>query len=119
MPDIAYEALIEHRLNTMGTGRLFTTSKGTPLYPRNILKYFQRELERLGLPKIPFHNLRYSCASFHLAAGTSPKFVQELLGHTTVAFTLRKYSHLLPSVAEEAVDKPNQSFASNSVKQTR
>jgi integrase len=88
MPDIAYEALIEHRQNTMGTGSLFTTSNGTPFYPRNILKYFQRELERLGLPKIPFHNLRHSCASFHLAAGTSPKFVQELLGHTTVAFTL-------------------------------
>lgn len=119
MPDLAYEALIEHRQDTMGTGRLFTTSKGTPFFPRNILKYFQRELERLGLPKIPFHNLRHSCASFHLAAGTSPKFVQELLGHTTVAFTLRKYSHLLPGVAEEAVEKLNRSFARNSVKQTQ
>lgn len=111
MPDIAYEALIEYRRNSMGTGRVFTTSKGTPFYPRNILKYFQRELERLGLPKIPFHNLRHSCASFHLAAGTSPKFVQELLGHTTVAFTLRKYSHLLPGVAEQAVAKLNDTFA--------
>jgi hypothetical protein len=27
--------------------------------------------------------------------------------------------HLLPGVAEETVDKPNQSFASNSVEQTR
>jgi len=31
----------------------------------------------------------------------------------------RKYSHLLSGIAEEAVDKLNQSFASNSVKQTR
>lgn len=30
----------------------------------------------------------------------------------------RKYSHLLPGAAEEAVEKLNQSFASNSVKQT-
>jgi integrase len=117
MPDLAYEALIEHRQKTMGMGRLFTTTKGTPFSARNLLKYFQRELKKLGLPKIPFHNLRHSCASYHLAAGTSPKFVQELLGHTTVAFTLRKYSHLLPGVAEEAVDKLNRAFAKKSVKQ--
>ena len=67
MPDLAYEALIQHRQNTMGTGRSFTASKGMPFYPRNILKYFQRELEQLRLPKIPFHNLRHSWASFHLA----------------------------------------------------
>jgi len=30
-----------------------------------------------------------------------------------------KYSHWLPDNVEEAVDKLNQSFASNSVKQTR
>lgn len=119
MPDLACEALIEHRQNTMGTGRLFTTAKGTPFSARNILKYFQRELERLGVPKIPFHNPRHSRASYHLAAGTSPRFVQELRGHTTVAFTLRKYSHLLPGVAEEAAEKLNQTLAKNSVKQTR
>ncbi len=110
IPDLAYDALIEHRRNTMGTNFVFTTENGTPFSPRNILKYFQRELKRLELPVIPFHNLRHSCASFHLAAGTSPKFVQELLGHSTVAFTLHKYSHLLPGVADEAIRKLNNTF---------
>ncbi len=110
IPDLAYDALIEHRRNTMGTNFVFTTENGTPFSPRNILKYFQRELKRLNLPVIPFHNLRHSCASFHLAAGTSPKFVQELLGHSTVAFTLHKYSHLLPGVADEAIRKLNNTF---------
>lgn len=110
IPDLAYDALIEHRRNTMGTNFVFTTGNGTPFSPRNILKYFQRELKRLNLPIIPFHNLRHSCASFHLAAGTSPKFVQELLGHSTVVFTLHKYSHLLPGVADEAIRKLNNTF---------
>jgi integrase len=110
IPDLAYDALIEHRRNTMGTNLIFTTGNETPFSPRNILKYFQRELKRLNLPVIPFHNLRHTCASFHLAAGTSPKFVQELLGHSTVAFTLHKYSHLLPGVADEAIRKLNNTF---------
>jgi integrase len=80
---------------------VITLWQNTKSYSRTEEKGIQRELERLGLPKIPFHNLRHSCASFQLAAGTSPKFVQELLGHTTVAFTLRTCSHLLPGVAEE------------------
>lgn len=46
----------------------------------------------------------------HLAAGTSSKFVQELLGHSTVAFTLHMYSHVLPNVADEAIKKLNNTF---------
>jgi integrase len=48
----------------------------------------------MGLPKMAFHNLRHSCASFHLAMGTNPKVVQTLLGHASVVITLQTYSHL-------------------------
>jgi hypothetical protein len=73
----------------MSTGRLFTTSKRMPFCPENILKYFQRELERFGLPKIPVHHLHDNCTSFHLAAGTNSESVQELVRHTTLAFIWR------------------------------
>ena len=33
------------------------------------------------------------------------KVIQELLGHSDVAITLGRYSHLLPSMQKEAVDK--------------
>jgi len=36
-----------------------------------------------------------------LAQGVHPKYVQELLGHSTVAMTLDRYSHFLPSMAEQ------------------
>jgi integrase len=40
-----------------------------------------------------------------LKAGTNPKVVQERLGHTSAAFTLNIYSHLVPSLQKDAADK--------------
>ena len=33
-----------------------------------------------------------------------PKFVQELLGHASVAITLDTYSHMLPGMGSQAAD---------------
>lgn len=35
-----------------------------------------------------------------LSKNTHPKFVQELLGHATVAITLDTYSHVVPSMGD-------------------
>ncbi|MDP6494454.1 MAG: hypothetical protein QGI09_03330 [Dehalococcoidia bacterium] len=37
--------------------------------------------------------------------GIHPKVVQEMLGHSTIAITLDIYSHLMPTMQEEAADK--------------
>ena len=34
----------------------------------------------------------------------TPKFIQELLGHASVAITLDTYSHMLPGMGGEAAD---------------
>src|SRR5215211_5357457 len=70
MPQVAYDALIEHRVNSMGEGLVFATAKATPFSPRNVLRDFHKHLAKVGLPRMPFHNLRHSCASYHLAVGT-------------------------------------------------
>jgi DNA-binding LacI/PurR family transcriptional regulator len=44
-------------------------------------------------------------ATIALAAGVNPKVVSERLGHASVAFTLQLYSHVLPSVDEEAAKR--------------
>ncbi len=107
LPETTYQALKElHKED----GLIFKTSVGTPFYPRNILKYYHRLLTKMGLPIMPFHNLRHSCASFHLALGTNPKVVSELLGHSGIGITLQTYSHLLPGVAEESARKMDTIF---------
>jgi integrase len=38
----------------------------------------------------------------HLARGVHPKVVSEMLGHATIALTLDTYSHVIPSLQQEA-----------------
>jgi hypothetical protein len=37
-----------------------------------------------------------------LARGVHPKVVREMLGHATIALTLDTYSHVIPSLQQEA-----------------
>jgi len=58
--------------------------------------------KRAGLRRIGWHVARHSFAS-HLAMRGAPiKAIQELLGHATIAMTMR-YAHLSPEVARDAV----------------
>lgn len=54
------------------------------------------------VPRVRFHDLRHTCASFLLAQGVHPKVVQEILGHSTIQVTMDTYSHLLPGVSTRA-----------------
>lgn len=48
------------------------------------------------------HALRHSCASTWLERGVSIKAVSEYLGHADPGFTLRVYTHVMPSSGERA-----------------
>ena len=52
-----------------------------------------------------FHDLRHTTATLLLSMGTHPKIVQELLGHSNIMVTLEIYSHILPPLQEEAMQK--------------
>jgi site-specific recombinase XerD len=68
-------------------------------------------LEAAGLPAIRengMHALRHHDASVLLEGGVSIKALAEYLGHNDPGFTLRTYTHLMPSSearAREAVDR--------------
>jgi integrase len=51
------------------------------------------------------HALRHTHATLLLSANVHPKIVSERLGHATVGITLDTYSHVLPSMQEEAAKK--------------
>jgi site-specific recombinase XerD len=40
-----------------------------------------------------------------LQNGEHPKVVQEMLGHATIAITMDTYSHVLPNMQQEAVNR--------------
>jgi len=82
-------------------GLVFTTEAGTPINPSNLRqRSFAPLLNKAGLPHIRFHDLRHTCATLLLSKGVHPKFVQELLGHATVAITLDTYSHVMPGMGD-------------------
>ena len=112
----AVEALRRHLTNQMedierlgdlydDQGLVFTTDVGTLINPSNLRqRSFTPLLEHAGLPRITFHDLRHTCASLLFQRNVHPKFVQELLGHASVAITLDTYSHMLPGMGGEAAD---------------
>ena len=80
---------------------VFTADTGAPINPSNLRqRSFAPLLKRAGLPHMRFHDLRHTCATLLLSRGVHPKFVQELLGHATIAITLDTYSHVMPSMGD-------------------
>ena len=84
-------------------GLVFPSQVGTPLWARNLNRSYKRLLKRAGLSTaFRFLDLRHTCATLLLRQGVNPKFVQELLGHGDVSLTLNVYSHVLPSMGDQA-----------------
>jgi integrase len=84
------------------SGLVITTEDGRPMHPETLSGVFVRQARWVGLPPIRLHDLRHSVASILLARGVHPKVVSELLGHATIALTLDTYSHVIPSLQQEA-----------------
>ena len=49
-------------------------------------------------------------ATILLSMGVNIKVVQEILGHSRVSMTLDIYSHVLPSMQKDAMDKLDDFF---------
>ncbi len=118
----ALEALRQHRVRQLEAklqagaswqehDYVFCTSIGTHLHPdRDILSQLKGLLKKADLPAIRFHDLRHSAATLLLSEGVHPKVVQELLGHSNISMTLDVYSHVLPSMQQDAISRLNDAL---------
>lgn len=92
---------------------LLTTAAGRPLDRRKFgRKVWHPACKAAGIAapgrEDGMHALRHHYASVLLDAGESIKALSEYLGHTDPGFTLRTYTHLMPSSAErtrKAIDR--------------
>jgi integrase len=96
-------------------GWIFCNGVGRPIEGGHLLnRSFRPLLVKAGLPLIRFHDLRHSVATLLLTAGIHPKIVQELLGHSQISLTIDTYSHVLPSLQEDAANRLNSLLAQRS-----
>lgn len=121
LPSFLVEMLKQHRVKLLerqlkqgeawsDLDLVFPGFHGRYFNPSYLLELFGKVLREAGIPHMHFHDLRHSAATILLSMGVNMKVVQALLGHSDIAITLGLYSHLLPSMQREIVEKWDDVF---------
>lgn len=75
-------------------GYVFVDEMGELMNPNYLTNYFPEYIQKHGMKKMRFHDLRHSCASLLLANGVPLKQIQDWLGHSDFSTTANIYAHL-------------------------
>ena len=97
----AIEVLREQKCKTNDT-YVFPSPNGGPISPDSVNNMLKRVLERAGIPKVRFHDLRHTFATIALQNGVDIKTVSGMLGHFSAGFTLDTYAHVTTAAQKEA-----------------
>jgi integrase len=85
---------------------VFCNREGNPQNIYNIKqRHFHKCLEKAGLRRIRFHDLRHTFASLLLQQNESLAYIKEQLGHSSIRLTVDTYGHLTPGSNRQAVNK--------------
>lgn len=84
---------------------VFPSTIGTPMSRHNLLnRHLRPDLARAGLPPMTLHELRHTFASIMLHEWrVYPDTVREMMGHESLAMTMRLYGHLMPTAQTDAI----------------
>jgi integrase len=125
LPDIAVEALREHRkqlLETrmkLGLGKLGTDDllfpgfAGGPMRPTTTSSRWGDLADDIGLPDITFHALRHTHVSQMIEAGVDIVTISKRLGHAKPNITLAIYAHMFKSDDSKAATAVNAALSGN------
>ena len=95
------EVLREQKRKT-NDAYVFPSPNGGPISPDSVNNMLKRVLERAGILKVRFHDLRHTFATIALQNGVDIKTVCGMLGHFSAGFTLDTYAHVTTSAQKEA-----------------
>jgi integrase len=102
LPQSAMKLLEELRPPNAAEGDYVFGDGITPIEPDSVTKRFRTILAKAKVKGGTFHALRHSAATQLLELHVPPKVVQERLGHSSISITLDTYSHVMPSLQEDA-----------------
>jgi integrase len=75
-------------------------------------RYLQGRLQRLGLPRQRFHDLRHAFATLMIEGGEDLGIVSRILGHADFATTADVYAHLTPAMLDRAAERMSEILGS-------
>ena len=104
---VVLEALARLRpRNTQPDDLVFHTERGTPLNPNNVRnRVLHPACERAGIPRVGWHNFRYTYSTWAEPTGESIKALQAQLGHTDSRLTLSVYTQPMPKAQRQLASK--------------
>ena len=92
--------------NSISDDLVFPSKTGTPIKPDNLaVRYMNPALEKAGLRKFRFHDLRHTFGSLLIQDGASLTYVKEQMGHSSIQITVDTYGHLIPGADIAWVDR--------------
>ena len=111
VPEDAVDGLDAMRGEGVGGERfIFERDVGIAWDPDAVTRRFRSYASLAGFGSLRLHDLRHTHASLMLAGGVHLKVVSERLGHSSVGITGDLYSHVLPTVQLEAVERFGESW---------
>lgn len=87
------------------SGFLIATRTGTPMDPRNFYRSFQRRCIRAGVPRVPVHGTRHTCASLLVELDVHPRVAMQILRHAKIATTMDVYTHVPTRATRMAIER--------------
>lgn len=85
---------------------MFANEEGNAPDMKNLKdRHFHKCLEKAGLRRIRFHDLRHTFASLLLQNREPLTYVKDQLGHASIKMTVDVYGHLVPGSNRQAVNR--------------
>jgi integrase len=113
LPPLCIAALRDHLANpTVAVSEfVISTRSGGPVDPRNFYRSFQRRIARAGVPRIPLHGTRHTCATLLVELDVHPRVAMQILRHAKIATTMDIYSHVPTTATRLAMDNLSRHLA--------
>jgi integrase len=93
-----------HHMRANPDGLIFTSTRGTRLFSRNITRQWYSLLDAAGIGapgnQFHFHALRHFAGSWWLHNGMAIADVSKMMGHSSPAITMQVYAHVISTDEE-------------------
>lgn len=80
---------------------VFASFNGNPVKERTLTEHYNKIIEKAGIPKIRFHDLRHTGITIMLKAGWSLKHAQVRAHHADIKTTGNIYAHVTPDMQRD------------------